>query len=30
MLYLAIALGIFTIAVGIAFITESGKKGSIT
>jgi hypothetical protein len=28
MLYLAIAFGIFLIAVGIAFITESGKRSS--
>jgi hypothetical protein len=29
MLYLAIAFGIFMLAVGIAFITESGKRSSI-
>jgi hypothetical protein len=28
MLYLAIAFGIFMIAVGIAFIGESGKRGT--
>jgi hypothetical protein len=30
MIYLAIAIGIFFLAVGLAFITESGKSNSIS
>lgn len=29
MLYLGIALGVFLIAVGIAFVTESKKTGTV-
>ncbi len=30
MLYLAIAFGVFLFAVAMAFLTQSGKKGTLT